>query len=313
MKYVEYINGLLKSQLRERKDPIVVYGQNVGTGSCISGLAKGIEVASPSEVINTTNAENTAVGMGFGLMFSGVSSLFIVKQLDFLLLSIDQMVNTHNYARRIKPTAAFTVMPVVVDSGYDGLQSSLNTLPDYSSIACIPTYAVTNKHDAQYLLENELLRPGFRMMAISQRLYRTELIEFSGEVIPGPWGSWFKYQEGQDLTIVCFNFSLPQGKEFAEKLESKGKSATLFSVNNIPHMDWTPLLEDAKRTGCLLIVDDTKSLRSSSTELEIVALRELPPKNVRKEKRLFSEEWFVPISDTFELEQEGLLSWIGVS
>ena len=52
-----------------------------------------------SRIVNSTNAENSLCGFGFGLMIRGASAVFFMKQLDFLLLGIDQLVNTYNIIR----------------------------------------------------------------------------------------------------------------------------------------------------------------------------------------------------------------------
>ena len=46
----------------------------------------GISLRKNSLIINTQNSENLLVGAGFGMMLNSVSSVFFMKQLDFLLL-----------------------------------------------------------------------------------------------------------------------------------------------------------------------------------------------------------------------------------
>ena len=62
-------------------------------------------------VLNTPNVENTLVGFGFGMMLNGVNSVFFMKQFDFLLLGMDQLVNTYNVIRQNEPKASFTIFP----------------------------------------------------------------------------------------------------------------------------------------------------------------------------------------------------------
>ena len=125
MKYVQYINSLLKEHI-SNNEHLVLYGQNIDAGSCLSGLTRGLSSFNDGLTINTPNSENSLVGVGYGLMLNDVSSIFFMKQMDFLLLGIDQLVNTYNLIRQTKPSASFTIFPVTVDSGYEGPQSSLN-------------------------------------------------------------------------------------------------------------------------------------------------------------------------------------------
>ena len=83
MSYIKTLNECIKSEVARREN-IVLYGQNIDAGSCLSGLTRSLKVRASSRVINTPNSENTLVGVGFGLLLKGMSSVFFVKQLDFI-------------------------------------------------------------------------------------------------------------------------------------------------------------------------------------------------------------------------------------
>jgi len=223
MNYVTFINDLIKQQVR-KEEKIVLFGQNISAGSCISGFTRGLKVKQDSYIINTTNAESSLVGVGFGLMLNGVSSVFFMKQLDFLLLGIDQLVNTYNFIRLRKTNASFTIMPVVVDSGYEGPQSRLNNLADFCSIADIEGFTITNKTDAERIIKSEMISPGFRIIALSQRLFKKEIID-ADAVDSSQDNTLFQYADGTDATVVCFNFAFPQGLELCCKLKEHGIGA----------------------------------------------------------------------------------------
>jgi len=98
MKYIEYVNEQIRNTVKDPEN-LVLFGQNISAGSCLSGLTKGLSVNPTSKIINSTNSENSLCGFGFGLMINDVSSVFFMKQLDFLLLGIDHLVNTYNNIR----------------------------------------------------------------------------------------------------------------------------------------------------------------------------------------------------------------------
>ena len=95
MKYVQFVNSLIKNIIEKKKN-LVLYGQNINAASCLSGLTRGLGDINSGLTINTPNSENTLVGVGFGLMLNNTSSIFFMKQMDFLLLGIDHLVNTYN-------------------------------------------------------------------------------------------------------------------------------------------------------------------------------------------------------------------------
>ena len=169
MKYIQFVNEQIRKRVA-RAEYIVLYGQNVSAGSCIGGLTRNLKTGKGGCIINTPNSENTLTGAGFGMMLGGVDSIFFMKQLDFLLLGMDHLVNTWNFIRTRNPKASFTIVPVIVDLGYQGMQSSFNNLGDMCSTARIKGYTVTNLFDTEKIISTQLVSPGFRIIGVSQRL-----------------------------------------------------------------------------------------------------------------------------------------------
>lgn len=307
MNYITHVNNLVRATVAQHS-PLVMFGQNIGAGSCISGFTRGLKSGDGRHVLNTPNCENTLVATGFGLMMNGVNAIFFMKQQDFLLLGIDQLVNTYNLIRRRKLSTSFTIFNVVVDSGYEGPQSALNNFHDFCSIARIPGYAMTNKHDAEIIIGKHLVSPGFRILGISQRLFRSDLLENSAPVSHDADGEIFQYSEGDDVTVACFNFSFPQGRAFCAELKKHGRSASLFSVNAMLPVNWQRILESAQRTGKLVVIDDSKSVNMSCQHLVIAAQQELKLERLVFLTRKKTDELISPNADEFVLDHAGVMA-----
>lgn len=302
MKYVECINGLLREQALTH-DHLVCFGQNVNAGSCIGGFTKGIAVRPTSRIVNSTNAENSLCGFGFGLMIRGANAVFFMKQLDFLLLGIDQLVNTFNIIRNQSrpPAGSFTIMPIVMDNGWQGPQSSLNTFAEFCSIASIPGYTVTNQRDAEVIIPRHMVAPGFRIIAVSQRLFKDEAIAPERVIHQSADASLFQYTEGTDATIVSFNFAFPQGWELVSDLAASGVMASLFNVNSPTPIDWSPVIESVRRTRRLVVLDDSKSLNLSCHSLLAEARKATVLKSDLVFTRQLGADWLQPVADAFHL------------
>lgn len=310
MRYIDQINETLRSLIKEKPET-VIFGQNVSAGSRISGLTKHIPEDTGCVSLNTPNCENSLVGMGFGMMLGGVSSIYFMKQLDFLLLGIDQMVNTYNLVRLKEPTASFTIVPVVTDIGYQGAQSSLNTLDDFCSISRTPGYVITNQHDAQSILSRHLLAPGFRTIAVSQRLFGGDVISYpDGVIAEGVDGDWFQYESGNDATIVCFNFSLPQGRELLQKMEAVGMNASIFTINNVAADSPSAILEAAEQSGKLIILNDSKSLNKSSARFIAAAAERRHAIVISNYERMCDKTWYEPNEERLILDHTAIIDQI---
>lgn len=303
MKYIQYVNSCLKKVIESQKS-LVLFGQNICAGSCLSGLTRGIKNYSKHLVMNTPNVENTQVGVGFGLMLNGVSSIFFVKQQDFLLLGIDQLVNTYNFIRQNKPRASFSIVTIVVDKGYEGIQSSLNNCGDFCSIARVPGYAISNRHDADYLISKYLVSPGFRIIGVSQRLFDTEVIQCSDTKVACVQGGIFRYYRGKDATIVCFNFSFPQGLKLWQELRSREIRASLFSINNALPVDWRCIIQDVAKTRKLVVLDDSKSANRSSYQFSYETQKAVMTETAVMLVREAGDKYLRPHSEEFRVNNE---------
>lgn len=270
MKYVAYLNELIKIEI-SRFNEFVVFGQNVSTGSCLGGLTRGLNKIGGCNVFNTPNAENALVGMGFGLMLGSTPSALFLKQQDFLLLGIDHLRNTNNFMRQQRNSTSFTVVNIVMDAGYEGIQSSLNNLPDFCAIASCEGYTISSKQEATSVFEQCFTSPGFRIISVSQRLFGTEILDFQQASQAG--ASVMNYRQGADVTIACFNFSLPQGEILCNQLKQLGVESSLYNVTAAHPVIYEAIVEDAMQTGRLVIIDDSKCSTSVCNRLEIESLR----------------------------------------
>ena len=74
-------------------------------------------------------------------------------------------------------------------------------------------------------------------------------------------GDVLQYREGEDLTIACFNFSMPQGLKLNKDLEDAGLSSSLFSVPMVNSSNWDSVLQSVaeSRMRQLVLIDDSKS------------------------------------------------------
>ena len=305
MKYVQYINSLLKENISKANN-LVLYGQNIDAGSCLSGLTRGLSKSNDGLTINTPNSENSLVGVGYGLMLNGVSSIFFMKQMDFLLLGIDQLVNTYNVIRQTKPTASFTIFPITVDSGYEGPQSSLNNFDDFCSIAGVEGYSFTNKTDTAKILSNHLIKPGFRILSTGQKFLSQNLMELDC-IYHDVYGNYFQYSDGKDVTIVCFNNSISYGLKLKQKLKEHKLHSSLFTVNSHLYAKYSHIIKNIKNTGKLILIDDTKSRNRLSYRFLVDVLDSSKLKNKIIISRKITEKSFYPCKDELEIDYNQII------
>lgn len=259
-----YIGQIIESvnAVTEHCGPVLLYGENIDTGSRIAGLARGLKVNPAGRILNVGNCELTHMGVGFGMMLDGGKAAVFMKQLDFLLLGIDHVVNTFNFIRTVHPMnemGSFTIFPIVCDQGYQGPQSSLNAPGDLASLANVNVFCLNGAEDAAQVIRDQFVHPGFRLVCTSQRLFGAPSLDLPIESRAAD-NSIFKYRSGHDLTVACYNFSLRDGLAMADSLSAAGLESDLFHVNYVPGMDTALIAQSCARTGVLVVLDDSKSV-----------------------------------------------------
>ncbi|MBI3616053.1 MAG: hypothetical protein HY211_06020 [Candidatus Omnitrophica bacterium] len=275
--YIATVNRLLSEKVAQIPE-VVIYGENINTGSHLVGMTRNFKLERGGRILNVGNCEATHCGVGFGLMMGGATAVLFVKQLDFMLLGMDHFVNTYNFIRahRERDTlGSFTIVVIVCNQGYQGPQSSFNALGDLCSLARVPGFMVTNQRDAESVIPREIGKPGFRFIALDQRLFPKEILSPDG-VRAAEDSSVFQYSSGEDATIVCFNFSFPQGWTLQEKLAERGIKASLFSVNPVLSQDWDGIKESVLKTRRLVVLDDSKSINLLAYTLLHEVTRQIP-------------------------------------
>jgi len=297
MSYVSEINGLIREKVAATSR-LVCFGQNITAGSCLGGFSRGLKAGPDSLVINTPNSENTLVGTGFGLMLGGASGIYFMKQLDFLLLGIDHLVNTYNVVRQRNLRTSFTIAAVVVDSGFEGPQSCFNALSDICSMANLPGYAISSAAEARFVIGTQLVAPGCRIVAVSQRLFGTDIIDIPAEEFPEAPGI-FRYARGTHATVCAFNFALPQALALCREAEGQGKSLSLFGIPAQATTSCEPIFADLRRTGNLVVVDDSRSANKASDRFLAAALQTCPGIRVTACQRRFDPAQLRPNPDDY--------------
>lgn len=245
-----------------RCGPILLFGENINYGSRIGGLARGLTVNAEGCIQNVGNCELTHIGMGLGMMLDGGQAVLFGKQLDFLLLGIEQACDTFNIIRAFRPReswGSFTAFVVVCDQGFQGPQSSFNGAGDVASIANIPVYCLNGVEDARRVIDRHFASPGFRFICLSQRLFGAPALD-----APADWAaddeSLFRYGRGDDATIVSFNFSLRDSLAVDSTLRASGIQSDVFHMNFVPGADLEPVIASCARTRKLILIDDSKTV-----------------------------------------------------
>lgn len=309
MNYTEYVNLRIRSQF-EQYDVSVIYGQNIVAGSRISGLGAGLEKINGALTVNTTNSENSLMGMGFGLSLSGIPSLFLMKQHDFALLGLDQLVNTNNVLRQGRLKSPFLVLMVIVDSGFEGPQATLSSLDEFASLSKAPVHLLSTKEsiDEGFKQSQE---PGLHFLALGQANMKKKVKEAENAVVHFPDVILYPNTNSKDsaIALVFYGVDIEIGLQVQNLLLSKGVFADLFVIRKLSRSIVGHAFKSKLATYSKIIVIDTgKSEIHYSTELALSMLQS--GHGVKVFTRIPTTIWSEVSEDSPEFDVDEILRYI---
>ncbi len=256
--YIAFINRLINFYLSNKKNTIA-YGQNICTGSSFSGMTRDI-LSTGCKVINSQDSENLLTGIGYGMLLNNQSSVYFLKQQDFLFLGLDHMVNSYNLIKLQKKFEKnfFTIFFITVDSGFEGPQSRINKLPSISSLTNIKSYCINNQHDAEVIFRNYFSTKGVNLISISQRMFKKAIIRSKYYKLVDKVNCLIEYSKGSSTLILSTNFAFIQAVEFINTINLKEKltHAHMSSHNFVKNKKSTNYFSKFKK---IIVVNDAKS------------------------------------------------------
>ena len=309
MDYITTVNGLLKKELANHTKS-VVYGQNINAGSRLGGFAKGLDSIEGCEVINTPNVENSLVGMGFGLMLKNIPSVFMMKQQDFLLLGVDQLVNTWNAIKSRGSFAPFVIAMIVVDNGWEGPQSSFNntnSLAKLSDLKC----SIVNGFDVSEKAIHQAFAGGPSLLAISQKMFKVEnpeVFDIYNKVESTNYNLYVsKYVKAKKIVLISINFTGENCLQIGKNAFDLGLSISLFLFYTNHYSILESDLKLINEADQVIIFDDSKSMASGTNELVFQISRYISVEKIQCIVREDHEKWFVPNIDSLSYDNANSL------
>ena len=308
--FAQYINRKIRQKFSGYEHS-VIFGQNIVSGSRISGLGAGLDQIGNCVALNTTNSENSLMGLGFGLALSETPSLFLMKQHDFALLGLDQLTNTHNVLRNGRLMAPFIVLMVVVDSGFEGPQASLSSLDEFASLIRAPIYFLSSKEniDKAFELSSE---PGLHLMALSQKnmksicaLSQEPVIEYDEAIIY----RYLSNDEKAKIAIVSFGVSISFAKEVTVALSKEQYSVSLVNITKLSKIKLTSkLVSEIIQHDKIVVIDSGKSEIHFSTDFVFDLMKY--GRNIDLYQRDSSQNWSEVSDDTIDFDVQSIVQKI---
>jgi pyruvate dehydrogenase E1 component beta subunit len=213
-----------------------------------------LNMTHPERVIGTPVSENAMMGVALGAALSGMRPLYIHLRVDFMVLSMDQLVNyaaKWRYMTQGQVGVPLTVRAVIGRGWGCGAQHS-GTLQ--SLFAHIPGLKITmpsTPYDAKGLLLAAVADDS-PVIQIEHRHLYNNTSHVPKELYKLPLGKGELVRQGREATIVASSIATIDVLNACEK---HGLDVDVVDLRTIKPLDEDLILESVRKTGRLLVVD----------------------------------------------------------
>ena len=290
MKYREHLTSALMESMD--KDPkVLLLGEGVTDPKGIFGTTLGPLDRFPDRVVETPVSENMITGACLGMALEGWKPILIHARCEFIMLSMEHLVNTIAKWHLVHPERQSTiVVRALVGRGWG--QGPNHSQAFHAMFAHVPGLRVLYPvipENVNHWLEDALSKEGPTVMLEPRRLYEVDSVDYP---------NWDK----PDAYIVTFGDVVLDAAAAATELSKVGIKAQVFPIEDVSLM---PVPEE----DVPVVIADTGHLFCGATAEVAARLAERGNSKVKRVGPPFlplptsvvlEEQWYPSVKDLFD-------------
>tara|TARA_A100001037_G_scaffold304506_1_gene341497 strand:- start:18150 stop:19229 length:1080 start_codon:yes stop_codon:yes gene_type:complete len=245
-------------QSMEIDSNVFIMGAGVDDAKGLFGTTlNAFEKFGGDRVFDIPLSENTITGVAVGSSLSGTRPVLVHARNDFLMLTMDQIVN--NAAKWRYMSGGRTSCPITIRAiiGRGWGQAAQHSQSFHSMFAQVPGLKVvmpSNPKNVKGLLLSSIFDDSPVIFLEHRWLYGHD-----GNVPQSPFyiplGKAAKLKEGSDLTIVAFSLMASEALKAAETVLKEKINVEVIDLQTIQPWDQELVLESVAKTRRLLVLD----------------------------------------------------------
>jgi pyruvate dehydrogenase E1 component beta subunit len=267
--YSDTINATLDFLLGS-DDSVMVVGQGVKSpwyvGSTCNGL---VDKYGEERVIDTPISENGITGVAVGAAIVGMKPIVVHPRMDFMLYAFDPIINeaaNWSYMSGGRSNVPVVFWGIINRGGEQGTQHSQALYSIFAHIPGLKVITPSTPYDVKGLLISAVNDPNPVVFVDDRWLYSIKG-DVPSEEYAIPIGKGIVRRAGSGVTIVSFSYAMHQAAKATEILSKDGIDVELIDLRSIKPYDKELLIDSVKKTGRLVIVDESWKTGGFSAEL----------------------------------------------
>jgi len=300
--YAEALNEGL-SQAMSLSDRVCVLGQLVDYQPGVFGTTSGlVEKFGPDRVQDFPVAESAMTAAGIGAALAGMRPVLIHHRLDFMIYSMDAIVNWLSLWRfKSNNTSGLPlVIRAIVGKGWgQGPQHSKSLHAWFAHLPGIKVAMPATAFDAKGLLLESIFGEDPVLM-----IEHRSLFGLADQVPAAPYrvrfGQSVVRRRGRQITLVAVGVMVPLALRAAAKLADAGIDAEVVDLRTVSPLDIDGVCESVARTRRLVVADPAWRTGSIAAEIIAAVCERLGPQLVAAPARVCLPDSHTPMSSALE-------------
>ena len=267
--YLEAVREALTQEMR-RDTAVFLLGEDIGVYGGAFGATRGmLEEFGPERVRDTPISEAAIAGAATGAALMGMRPVMEIMFMDFLTISMNQLVNQAAKMRFMFGGKASIPLVCRAPAGSGtgaAAQHSQSLEAWFVHTPGIKVVAPSTPADVKGLLVASIRDNNPVIFMEHKLLYRMKG-PVSEDLYTIPLAQADIKREGRDLTIVAYSIMVPRALEAAEQLAAEGIEIEVVDPRTLKPLDTETLVHSVSKTGRVLIVHEAPITGGVGAEL----------------------------------------------
>lgn len=252
------VNEALAEEMR-RDETVFIIGEDVAEAGTPFKILQGlVDEFGTDRVIDTPISEPGFMGMGVGAAMTGMRPVVDLMFGDFIFLVMDQLCNQAAKTHYMSGGKLNVPMVLRTNLGATRRSAAQHSQSLHAIVAHIPGIKValpSSAYEAKGLLKTAI-RDDNPVVIFEDKLMYQDKAEVPEEEYCIPFGVANVKREGTDITLIGTSSMVQVCERAAKLLEADGISAEVIDPRTIVPLDEKTLIESAKKTSRVIVVDE---------------------------------------------------------
>jgi pyruvate/2-oxoglutarate/acetoin dehydrogenase E1 component len=270
--YLEAVREALTQEM-QRDPEVFLIGEDIGVYGGAFGATHGMLAEfGPERIRDTPISEAAIAGAATGAALMGMRPVMEIMFMDFLTISMNQLVNQAAKMRFMFGGKASVPMVIRAPAGSGtgaAAQHSQSLEAWFVHTPGIKVVAPATPHDVKGLLVTAIRDNNPVLFMEHKLLYRTKGL-VPEELYTIPMGKAEVKRPGRDLTILAYSIMVPRALEAAQQLAAEGIEVEVVDVRSLKPLDRETIVGSVAKTGRVLITHEAPQTGGFGGELAAV-------------------------------------------